>query len=187
MGTPSSARPTVDGTVRNSTMRSPRRSVPRSASPVAPRGVARQVGQRGRADGDAEDADGQLHQPERVAEPGDRAVGDQAGERRVDHDVDLHGRHAQRRGRHQRGDPARARVAQRADRAAAAGGSPASTAAGSGSPSWARPPTSVSAAQAMTADARRRADEVHGRAADDRDEVEHRRGQRRARCSAPRR
>ena len=32
MGTPKSARPTIDGTVRNRTMRSPRRSVPDKAA-----------------------------------------------------------------------------------------------------------------------------------------------------------
>ena len=98
---------------------------PRERREVVLRGVARQVRERRRPHGDAEDADGQLHEAEGVAQPGDRAVGDEARERRVDDDVDLHGRHAERRGRHEGRDAPRAGIAQPRDRAAGAGGSPA--------------------------------------------------------------
>ena len=71
-------------------------------------------------------------------------------------DVDLHRRHAQRRRRHQRGDPPRARIAQRAGRAAARGRNPMRHSGGTWIASCARPPDQRQRRpDRSTADARR--------------------------------
>ena len=64
-----------------------------------------------RRNGYPEDAQGELHQAERVVEPGTRAVLEVAGERGVDHDVDLHRARGDNRRAHQAQDGPHALVA----------------------------------------------------------------------------
>ena len=73
-------------------------------------GVPRQVGQRGGGDRDPEEADRQVHQPERELQPGDGAFLLRRRQRRVDEDVDLDGGEAERARPHQPQDLANVRV-----------------------------------------------------------------------------
>ena len=79
---------------------------------IVERVLARDGGQRDRRDGDAENADGQLHQPEGVVEPRDRAVRMCEANWPLTSDVDLHGRAGDGARDHQDQHGAQRRVAE---------------------------------------------------------------------------
>ena len=72
-----------------------------------------------RPDGDAEEPERQVHDPEGVVEPADAALGQRRDQDRVDQDVDPGPREADRDGDEQGHDPAELRVAEAQDRAPA--------------------------------------------------------------------
>ena len=107
MGTASTIKPTLAGTLSISISRTPNeRIVAHFAVRVSGR-VPREIGNGRGRDRHAEDADRHVHQPKRVAERRHRA-GLGGRERRVDQEIDLRGGHAERARSHE--DEHRAQV-----------------------------------------------------------------------------
>ena len=69
------------------------------------RGLTGDNRQRGNRDGDAKDADGELHQTKGIVEPGDAPLSTPGGKVGIDKDVDLGGGEADHRRDHQNHDP----------------------------------------------------------------------------------